>query len=120
MYELTIKSDIMSAHYLREYEGKCKNLHGHTWKIEAFIRGEQLNELGMICDFTLLKSKFNEFLSTMDHGCLNELEYFKDRNPTTEHIAKYVYESFAEIIKPLELAKVQVWESDNSSVIYYK
>ncbi|MDP8212709.1 MAG: 6-carboxytetrahydropterin synthase QueD [Candidatus Zapsychrus exili] len=120
MYELSIKDSIAAAHYLREYKGKCEALHGHTYQIEITIVSPELGSLGMVHDFTELKSKLKDFLSELDHKCLNDLEFFKENNPTTELIAKYVYDSYSKLIDPLKVKKVQVWESDTSSVTYYK
>lgn len=120
MFELSIKGKIASAHFLRGHEGKCKNLHGHTWRIEAAIMSDQLDEIGMVADFTVLKRQLKEFLSTIDHICLNDLPFFKEVNPTTENISKYIYIHFADVIKPLKIKTVQVRESDTSSVTYYE
>ena len=120
MYELTIKGDIASAHFLRGYEGKCKNLHGHTWKVEVNIAGDQLDNIGMVADFAVLKKQLKEFLTVIDHVCLNDLPYFKEINPTTENIAKYIYTNFSKTIEPLKLKSVEVWESDLASVTYYE
>ncbi|HNV24070.1 MAG TPA: 6-carboxytetrahydropterin synthase QueD [Candidatus Omnitrophota bacterium] len=119
MYELVIKDAIAAAHFLREYKGKCETLHGHTYHVEITINGTHLNSLGMVADFTELKKKLHDFLSTLDHVCLNELDFFKINNPTTENLARYIYEQFGKIIAPLSVGKVRVWESDTSSVIYY-
>ena len=120
MFEICIKDHIASAHFLPGYDGMCKNLHGHTWKIEVFIVGEKLDNVGLLADFAVLKKKLKEFLSHIDHVCLNDLPYFKKNNPSTENIAKYIYEHFSREIHPLKLSKVQVWESDLASVIYYE
>jgi len=64
----------------------------------------------------VLKKQLKEFLSALDHVCLNDLPYFQEVNPTTENIAKYVYWNFPETIAPLQVKSVEVWESDNSSV----
>jgi len=120
MFELSIKSDIASAHFLRGYAGKCKNLHGHTWKIEVFIKGDKLDEVGMIADFRVLKKKLKDFINTLDHICLNDLPYFQEVNPTTENVAKYVYETFGQEVCPLKLSKVKVWESDITCVTYHE
>lgn len=119
MFELSIKGDIASAHFLRGYPGKCKDMHGHTWKVEVFLTAQELNELGMVEDFAVLKRKFKEYLAELDHKCLNDIEYFKTVNPTAENIAKYIYEGFAPVVAPLDLTRVQVWESDMASAIYY-
>ncbi len=120
MYELAIKGDIAAAHFLRGYEGKCKNLHGHTWQIEIAIIAGDLDEIGMVADFIVLKKQLKEFLTALDHVCLNDLPYFKEVNPTTENIAKYIYTNFSPVIAPLKVQKVRVWESDSASVTYWE
>ena len=120
MFELSIKGDIASAHYLRGYEGKCKDLHGHTWKIEVIIASNQLDAIGMVADFAVLKRQLKEFLMAIDHVCLNDLPYFKEVNPTTENIAKYIYTNFSQTVAPLKIKEVQVWESDLASVVYHE
>lgn len=120
MFELSIKGDIASAHYLKGYQGRCKDLHGHTWAIEVVIISEKLDAIGMVADFAVLKKQLKEFLMPIDHVCLNDLSYFKDVNPTTENIAKYIYQNFANMIRPLKIKHVQVWESQSASVIYYE
>ena len=120
MFELAIQGDIASAHFIPGYEGLCKNLHGHTWKIEVYILSEQLDKLGMVADFRDLKKKLKTFLKHIDHVCLNDLAYFKDNLPTTENIAKYVYTNFSKEVEPLDLSRVRVWESDTTSVTYYE
>ena len=119
MFELSIKDTIASAHYIPGYPGMCKDLHGHTWKIEVVIVGKKLDKIGMVTDFFQLKKKLKEFLKAIDHVCLNDLSYFKKHPPTTEHIAKYIYDHFQKEIPPLKLKYVQVWESENSSVTYF-
>lgn len=120
MFELSIKSEIGSAHFLKGYEGKCSRLHGHNWKIEVIIIGDCLDSVGMVADFSVLKKQLNGFLLDMDHVCLNELPFFRKVNPTTENIAKYIYGNYAKVVSPLKVKNVRVWESDNSSVTYYE
>jgi len=78
------------------------------------------NTLGMVADFAIVKKQLKEFLMTLDHVCLNDLPYFKEHNPTTENIAKYIYKNFSFPRAPLRIKKVQVWESDTASVVYYE
>ena len=120
MFELSIKGDIASAHYLRGYPGKCKDLHGHTWKVEVFLQKADLNDIGMVEDFAYLKKTFKTFLEGLDHKCLNDLDYFKDVNPTAENIAKYIYQEFQKETGDLTVVKVQVWESDMASASYWE
>ncbi len=120
MYELSIKGDFAAAHFIEGHEGKCKNLHGHTWKVEVAIISDQLNDIGIVADFAILKKQLRETLEKIDHICLNELSYFKEVTPTAENIAKYIYWNFKKVIEPLTIKHVQVWESDTSSVTYYE
>ena len=61
MFELTIKDSIAAAHFLRGYEGMCKDLHGHTWKVEVVIESKDLNKIGMVADFIDIKKKLKDF-----------------------------------------------------------
>ena len=120
MYELSITGDMAAAHFIEGHEGKCKNLHGHTWKIEVTVISEKLNDIGMVADFAVLKKKLRGTLNETDHVCLNDLPFFKGAPPTTENIARYIYQNFSAAIGPLDLKRVRVWESDTSSVTYYE
>ena len=120
MYELSVKGDFCAAHFLRGYEGKCKTLHGHTWKVEATIENDKLDAVGMVADFALIKKNLKEFLEVLDHVHLNEFSYFKDINPTTENLAQYIFDEFPKKYGPFKLKKVTVWESDNASITYTK
>jgi len=120
MYELTIAGHFSSAHFLRGYQGSCQNLHGHTWKAEVSIAAGELNDLGLVFDFREIKKQLREFLSTLDHTCLNELPAFKSANPSAENLAKYIYQEFAKSCRPFKVTKVRVWESEDASVTYHE
>lgn len=119
MFELSLKGEIASAHYLRGYQGKCRNLHGHTWKVEVFMQKAQLNDLGMVEDFVVLKKPFRALLEELDHTCLNDLTYFQTVNPSAENIAKYIHDRFAVMVAPLTVTRTRVWESDIASATYW-
>ena len=118
MYELTITDNFSSAHFLRGYDGPCENLHGHTWKVEISLVSERLNDLGLVVDFRLIKDQLKKFLKDLDHVCLNDLPVFKDKNPSTENIAEYIFDSFSKQCVGFRLTKVRVWESESSSVTF--
>lgn len=120
MYELTINGHFASAHSLRGYDGPCKHVHGHTWKVEVTIQAQMLNNIGLVVDFKELKKKLNEFLMHIDHVNLNDLPAFKEVNPSSENLAKYIYQEFAKLCRPFKLLRVRVWESETSSVTYYE
>ena len=121
MYELTITGDFAAAHYLRDYKGPCEKLHGHNYKLELTIVSDKLNDIGLVVDFHELKSSFEKFLKHMDHVCLNDdVEFFKENNPSAENIAKYVYQGFSKTCEGYKVKDVRVWESDTSGVTYYE
>ena len=122
MYELAVKSEFEAAHFIRNYPGKCARLHGHNWIVEAIAQGSQLNELGILIDFKILKAELNKILDELDHQYLNELEIFKTKNPTAENLAKEIFDklSLSEIFTgTTKLTAVKVYESPKSCVTYY-
>ena len=98
MFEVRVTADFAAAHFLRDYNGKCENLHGHNYKVYAHVKGPQLNEGGMLLDFTKLKSALREVCKQLDHSNLNDLAVF-DQNPSAERIAMYIYNGIIEILK---------------------
>lgn len=91
MYEVRVEADFSAAHFLRDYNGKCENLHGHNYKVFAHVRGKNLNEGGMLLDFSKLKSALKKICGTLDHTNLNDIEFF-EQNPSAERIAFFVHE----------------------------
>lgn len=121
MFEIEVELSFSSAHYLREYEGRCESLHGHNWKVKATVSGEKLNRIGVLIDFKELRQKLKEVLKELDHKNLNELPYFKKNNPTSENIACFIFEELnKKINKDLQLKKITVWETDSSSASYFR
>ena len=123
MFELKVKSAFEAAHHIKNYPGKCARLHGHNWIVEAIVQGENLNELGILIDFKILKDELKKVLDNFDHQYLNELELFANQNPTAENIAKEIFDklSTAEIFNgAAKLKSVTVYESPKSSVTYFQ
>ena len=118
MYTIQVTAQFNSAHNLREYKGKCESLHGHNWKVEVKARSEELNSLGMVMDFKDLKKVLKNIISELDHKYLNDLDYFKSVNPTSENIAKYIYDKMSGEDPGLNIFDVTVWETDTSSATY--
>ena len=116
MFNLKVSSSFSSAHNLRGYKGKCEDLHGHNWVVEIVVRSTQLDKIGMVLDFKYLKKKLNACLEQMDHKYLNKLDYFKKINPTSENIAKYIYNKLKPQISLLNC--VTVWENSTSAATY--
>jgi len=120
VYEVTIKKSFSAAHVLREIGGKCEDLHGHNFMVEVTVRGESLNAEDILIDFRVLKQWTNEILERLDHKYLNDIDLFRNINPSSERIARYIHDQLADQIKSLHLnvARVTVWESENARVAY--
>lgn len=121
MYELMVETQFSAAHQLRGYKGKCENLHGHNWRIQVVITAEKLNDIGLAMDFHELKKITNELISTLDHSVLNEMFPFTEINPSSENIAKWMYDSIKKKLNNnnIAVASVTVWEAEAASATYY-
>jgi 6-pyruvoyltetrahydropterin/6-carboxytetrahydropterin synthase len=119
MYKTFVDTTFSAAHQLRNYEGSCGELHGHTWKVRVEVETDQLDEIGMTIDFKDLKEKADSVIGRFDHRCLNQISPFDEENPTAENIAKYVYIEIKELLPDkIEIVEVIVWESANYGVKY--
>jgi 6-pyruvoyltetrahydropterin/6-carboxytetrahydropterin synthase len=98
MFSVRVQADFSAAHFLRDYNGKCENLHGHNYKVFAHVRGNELNEGGMLLDFSKLKAVLRQCCKTLDHTNLNDFEIFK-QNPSAERIAFYIYNQIIQEMK---------------------
>jgi 6-pyruvoyltetrahydropterin/6-carboxytetrahydropterin synthase len=118
MFEITVTGHFDSAHYLNGYKGKCEEVHGHRFEVLVGVRGESLNEIGILYDFTELKAHLKEITGYLDHKPLNDLPPFKGRNPSSENLAVYIYgEMEARLKAPgVSLSFVEVHESPNNRV----
>lgn len=130
MFEVRVEADFAAAHFLKDYNGKCENLHGHNYKVYAHVRGSKLNEGGMLLDFTKLKGALRSVCKQLDHTNLNDKDVF-EQNPSAERIAMYIYDgiiaelkkegldlSFQEGKTEPVLFAVDVFETDTSRARY--
>lgn len=125
MYEVRVEADFAAAHFLKDYHGKCENLHGHNYKVYAHVRGDRLDEGGMLLDFTELKGALRKVCGQLDHKNLNDFDYFM-QNPSAERIATYIAENILNDIPSLKkndtdnayLYAVDVFETDTSRARY--
>jgi 6-pyruvoyltetrahydropterin/6-carboxytetrahydropterin synthase len=122
MYEVKIVSQFAAAHRLENFYGKCEALHGHNWKVEVFLVGNNLDRTGLLMDFGVVKARTKEVLEELDHKYLNELAAFQDRNPSSENLACYLYERLGAVLNRdgVKIHRVNVWESDTSCASYYQ
>jgi len=118
MYSLKVELSFSAAHNLRGYKGKCEELHGHNWEIEMVVSKNAPDKTGMVADFTYLKVELNRVLEKLDHKYLNNIPYFKKNNPTSENIAKYIYDCLE--VRLSGVRSITVWESDKCCATYEK
>src|SRR4030042_4986517 len=122
MYEIKIVTSFSAAHRLENFYGKCGALHGHNWKVEVFLQGDQLDEAGLLQDFGVVKARTRELLEEIDHKYLNELPAFSQKNPSSENLAFFLYQRLGAVLNRdgVKISRVSVWESDTSCASYYQ
>ena len=122
MYEISVDESFAAAHNLRDYHGKCEDLHGHNYKVRVVLEGKELDSTGLLYDFVHLKQVIQAVIRSLDHKYLNELAPFDALNPSAENIAKHIYEEMAKhLLKSPNAARVSgvtVWETDSSAATY--
>jgi 6-pyruvoyltetrahydropterin/6-carboxytetrahydropterin synthase len=99
---------------------KCENMHGHNWKIEVVITGDQLNASGVLMDFGEVKALLREIIDRVDHQFLNELPIFTGRQPSSERIAAFVADQLQQALDEptVRVSRVSAWESDDACATY--
>ncbi len=119
MYRLTVHDYFSSAHQLKGYRGKCEAVHGHNWKVEVEVGGETLDEIGILVDFSVLKKILKSVVDPLDHVMLNEVGGFTDKNPSSELLARHIYECMkGQLPAGVAIVSVTVWESENAKAVY--
>jgi 6-pyruvoyltetrahydropterin/6-carboxytetrahydropterin synthase len=122
MYELMVESKFSAAHQLRGYQGQCEKLHGHNWRVTVAVTAERLDEQGLAIDFLQLKKALREILDQLEHTFLNDIFPFTQINPSSENLAKWIYDNMMKKVNDdnIEVASVTVWESDTASASYFE
>lgn len=120
MYDINVERDFDAAHFLRGYVGKCEKIHGHRFRVQATLRMKQLDDIGLAYDFTVLRKHLGDIASGFDHVSLNDVPPFDRLNPSSENIARTIFERLRERLGPAgaSLHSVTVWESPESHVTY--
>lgn len=116
MYGIKVKMNFSAAHNLRNYKGKCERLHGHNWVVEAEFSFASVDKDGMAIDFKDAKSLVAGTIEKLDHSYLNDLAVLKGMNPTSENIAKFIFDTVK--AKNEKIVSVSVWENDTSCATY--
>ncbi len=137
MYYLKTESAFDAAHFLKDYEGKCRNIHGHRWRVVAEIQGEKLSEerqeRGMLVDFSELKKMLKGACDALDHSLIYEKGSLKEKTlealreedfrlnevpfrPTAENFSEYFYRVLQD--KGFSVHRVDVYETPNNCASY--
>jgi len=122
LYEIKVGAHFDAAHYLRDYQGPCSRMHGHTWRVEAAVSGGELGPGQLVIDFHDLKALLEEVIEPFDHSCLNEVEPFTELSPTSENLARFIYvklrDGLQEFLPQVRLSWISVSESPDTQVVY--
>lgn len=120
MFEVSVEYSFAAGHALRGYKGKCENVHGHNYKIQVAVAGEELNSTGLLVDFVDLRKAIRSLAERLDHRFLNDLEPFDRLNPSAENIALYFAQNLESQLQGdgLRIQAVTVWETETTSATY--
>jgi 6-pyruvoyltetrahydropterin/6-carboxytetrahydropterin synthase len=124
MFQVSKTFSFDAAHALRGYQGNCERLHGHRWEVAVCLEGPELNDLGILVDFRTVKAAIQAVTADYDHNVLNDVPPYDEINPSTEHIARTIYQALqshlSDAAPQVRLAFVQVWESPTSWAKYWE
>ena len=122
MFEVSVEQTFAAGHALRNYKGKCENVHGHNFRVQVKIEGDRLDETGLLVDFIDVKNVMRGVIERLDHQFLNEVAPFDVKNPSAENIAEYFHQQMttglADTPVPVRITEVKVWETDIQSASY--
>jgi len=122
MFQVSVEETFSAGHALRGYKGKCENPHGHNYRVQVTLEGPQLDDIGLLVDFTHMKQIMRDVIRRLDHQFINDLEPFTTVNPSAENMAKYFYDEIASQLTTLppgaHLSHVIVWETDTAMARY--
>jgi 6-pyruvoyltetrahydropterin/6-carboxytetrahydropterin synthase len=121
MYEIGVVDEFDAVLSLKGDFGPATRLHGHAYKVQVVIQGERLDETGVLYDIARLRDALREILSGLHYQNLNEMEAFRDCNPTVEIVSRYIYDRMALALgDDAGGLKVTVWESPSAYSSYWK
>ena len=122
MFEVSVEQTFAAGHALRNYHGKCENVHGHNYKVRITVAGAELDSTGLLVDFVELKRHMGAAIDYLDHRFINDLPPFDVINPSAENMAKYFYDEVSKGLTggevPVRISEVRLWETDTSLAVY--
>jgi 6-pyruvoyltetrahydropterin/6-carboxytetrahydropterin synthase len=114
MFMVSVQAHYDSAHFLRNYNGKCERLHGHRYVVELALATDELDKAGIAFDFVDVKRHLRELADYLDHNNLNDLPPFDTVEPSAENQARYFYEEMKRRLPDRmadALVYAKVWET---------
>jgi 6-pyruvoyltetrahydropterin/6-carboxytetrahydropterin synthase len=122
IFELSVETHFSAAHALKGYPGDCANLHGHNWIVKVYIQCRDLDAIGIGIDFRVIKDHVEDVLTDLDHGYLNELPAFRNVNPSSENVARYLYGELVRRIQSdrVKVSRVRVSETPETFAVYWE
>jgi 6-pyruvoyltetrahydropterin/6-carboxytetrahydropterin synthase len=125
MFEVSVEDTFAAGHALRGYRGKCENPHGHNYKVRVTLTGDTLDGIGLLYDFKDLKTVMGEIVDRLDHQFLNDIEPFREENPSAENMARYFYRQISERLRTrtegrVRVKQVKLWETDTTTATYFE
>jgi 6-pyruvoyltetrahydropterin/6-carboxytetrahydropterin synthase len=119
MFEVSVEETFAAGHALRNYHGKCENVHGHNYRVQVTVEGSELDEIGLLVDFAEVKKLIRGVVARLDHRFLNELAPFDAINPSAENLARYFYDEVSSgLTAGPHLREVRIWETDITCATY--
>lgn len=116
IWRLRVREDFSSAHALRHYQGKCENIHGHNFSVEVCVEGDKLApDTEMLLDFKIIKQELKAVLSLLDHKNLNDTPPFDAQNPSSENLARFIYQEMARRLAPHGVRMHEVTVSEKAA-----
>ncbi len=121
MFEVAVEQTFAAGHALRNYKGKCENVHGHNFKVRVVIEGDKLDDTGLLVDFLDVKAALQVIIGRLDHVFLNDVAPFDVKNPSAENIAEYFYQEMTRSLRSaagVRIREVRIWETEIQSATY--
>lgn len=118
-YEISVETMFSASHQLRGYKAPLEPLHGHNFRVEAFVTAVSLPDTGYIVDFLELEAMVKKVVAPYDHRHMNDLPPFDEVNPTTENMARFFYDELSKKLpEGASLRRIRVWEAPTYSASY--
>ena len=121
MFVVSVQAHYDSAHFLRNYHGKCERMHGHRYVVELALHSHELDQAGIAFDFVIVKKHLRDLAERLDHENLNELPPFDEIEPSAENQARYFFEEMKRLLPSAMSAAilyVKVWETPTQFALY--